>query len=281
LRFTSTTILLLLIAAPAAADHLFLAGDPGATDCETIAVSPNSTVDVFVIAGIEDGATGVRFRIPDPGCPGVVLVGVEVLSYFLSIGDVESGIDMAFAGCIGQGYWPLLKLQYQVTDAECCELEVRAHPAAATGKVVFIDCFFMERAAVGRYYSFLSTGSGACGYSPPVRDPYPADGATDVPVSFEWPGYEIDGAHFCPIGMCYDEMYELHFGADPDPPLVWTYMKPRPVLGPLEPETTYYWRIVVTNCGFFAESPVYRFTTGNTTPVESRTWGAVKALYRR
>jgi hypothetical protein len=150
---------------------------------------------------------------------------------------------------------------------------------AATGRAAVIDCSFIEKPA-SRSYSFVSTGSGACGYSPPVRDPSPPDGATNVPVSFIWPGYEIDDAHLCNPPLCHDDMYRLYFGADPDPPLVWTYMKPYPSLGPLEAGTTYYWRITVVNCGFYVDSPVWSFTTENATPAESRTWGAVKALYR-
>jgi hypothetical protein len=37
----------------------------------------------------------------------------------------------------------------------------------------------------------------------------------------------------------------------------------------------------VLNCGFLAEGPVWSFTTENATPTESKTWGAVKALYRQ
>jgi hypothetical protein len=46
----------------------------------------------------------------------------------------------------------------------------------------------------------------------------------------------------------------------------------------MEPYTTYYWRftpVYVTT----ENQPVWSFTTGGPIKAESKTWGAIKALY--
>lgn len=284
MRSIPAVLFSLLLATPASAAHIYLSADTQPNSCGNVTASTGSVVDLYVMfeGGFGESLVGAQFRVTAPACPGVSLVGWTAYDA-LVLGDPESGISIAVGGCVGGELRALLKLQYLVAnEVDCCEIDVLPHPQAETGHVEFVTCLYAtQRAWVGNR-GFISTNAGGCeGYSPPPRDPSPADGATDVSVSLSWPGYQVDGAHSaCPLPLCYTDTYELYFGTEPDPPLVYTYMCCNPTVGPLQPETTYYWRVVVINCGFFAESPVWSFTTENTTPVESKTWGAVKALYR-
>jgi hypothetical protein len=280
MRTIPAALVLLLLAAPANAQRLFLSNDSQGLSCADAVVSASSTIDVYVMADLAGGVTAASFRIPTPSCAGVSLVDATVLGGFIWIGDVESGIQIATTACL-TGTQALVRLQYFVATAQCCELQLLPHPQADTGQLEVFDCAFAAHVANAQPYGFVSTSAGPCGYSPPPNDPSPPDGASNVPVTFSWPDYHVAGAHAACLPLCYDTMYQLYFGTDPDPPLVWSYMAVHPALGPLDPATTYYWRIVVLNCGFLAEGPVWSFTTENATPAESKTWGAVKALYRQ
>ncbi|HEX6791908.1 MAG TPA: hypothetical protein VF247_11410, partial [Candidatus Krumholzibacteria bacterium] len=72
----------------------------------------------------------------------------------------------------------------------------------------------------------------------------------------------------------------LFFGTSPDPPeLGYGTVSPSPI-GPLQPETTYYWRILARRFCLSGASPVWSFTTGKGVATKQSTWGGIKALYR-
>ena len=110
---------------------------------------------------------------------------------------------------------------------------------------------------------------------PPPSAPYPADGATAVPLDVR-PVWQAGGIDCNCLGLV---CYSLWLGEDPEPQLVSSGCdEPFPDLD-LQPLTTYYWRVQVTNCGS-GTSPLWSFTTGTSIATEKSTWGVVKRLYR-
>ncbi len=107
--------------------------------------------------------------------------------------------------------------------------------------------------------------------------PFPADGAVNVArdVSFCWQQQ---------LATCVENhTTELHFGATPNP--TWlacelTQSGSRVCCDPglLEPNTTYYWRVLVPSTGH-APTP-WSFTTGERVSVTRSTWSRVKRLFR-
>jgi hypothetical protein len=107
--------------------------------------------------------------------------------------------------------------------------------------------------------------------------PFPPDGAVNV----------ARNAGFCwkqQLATCVQRHTpEIHFGATPNP--TWIACEPTQNgdqrccdPGLLEPNTTYYWRILVPSTG---HSPApWSFTTGDFVGVTESTWSSVKHLYR-
>jgi len=94
----------------------------------------------------------------------------------------------------------------------------------------------------------------------------PADGATGVAPS---------GASLSWNGGLWGQLYDIYLGASPDPPLVAQDQKLGPsqsptdyrtyALPPLQPGTTYYWKVVSkTMAEVAAPAPVWSFTTAGT-----------------
>lgn len=283
MRFTLAALLFLVLAGPARGQVFFLSADPQGTGCANVVASPGSVVDLHVLLSTAyNGIAGARFRLRAPDCPGITLVEWTSGGAFVSVGDPESGIGISMVGCLS-GDLELLHVRYLIAGAAaCCEIELLPHPQAETGKLEVFDCNFMARpAGVSVSLAFLSTSAAECAYSPAPRDPVPPDGASGVPAFLQSLGWDVDTPRTgCPLPLGSVELGELYFGTDPNPPLFWT--PNGPWYGPLylEPETTYYWRIVADNFGYPAEGPVWSFTTERAIGVESKTWGAVKALYR-
>lgn len=277
MRFIPAALMILAAAAPAQAGWVYFAGDPQGNSTGCVTAAPPTTVDLYVIADpTYSGLLGVSFRVSGPGRPGMFLVAEDVMSG-LFLGDAESGIEIATGSCVS-GPIAVLRLQYYVTGIECGEVVLLPHPGASSGEVEIVDCAAQTRTC-RVMPAFVTTGSTDCNYSPPPQAVSPLAGATGVPLSsvLRW---EFDGPHMCsplPLGISWSNVY---FGTEPSPPLVAEFTDPPYDPGPLVPGTTYYWKIDVMNFGYWGRGPVWSFTTENATPAESKTWGAVKALYR-
>ncbi|HEU4366099.1 MAG TPA: hypothetical protein VFT13_11610, partial [Candidatus Krumholzibacteria bacterium] len=271
-------------AGPARGQAFSLSADPQGLSCADVTAPPGSVVDLYVLLSTgSNPVTAVQFRVRSPACPGISLVEWTLSGAFIAIGDPESGVAISAMGCMSGEPMELLRLRYLIAGtAACCEIELVPHPQAETGRLEVYDCNFTARpAAAWASSGFLSTSAGECAYSPPPRDPVPADGSSGVPAGLQSLDWDVDGPHSgCQLPLGIVELRELYFGTDPNPPLFWTPNEPW--YGPLylAAETTYYWRIVVDNFGYLAEGPVWSFTTENAIAAESKTWGAVKALYR-
>lgn len=280
MRLTTLAALCILgITIPCEAARVSFSAGPDPQQCPAVATQPGSTIDLYLFldAG-PGGVSAIQFRLV-PASPALTLVEWNSLNGFLAVGDPGTGVAIALATCLTGSDIGLLRVRYLVTgEIDCSEIDIRPHPDAPTGDVEVYDCHFdPERATIGGR-AFVTTQGPVCdGYSPPPRDPVPAHGATSVPVTLANVAWDIDAPHAAcpPLGNL--DLRELYFGTDPDPPL---FPQPWLGIGPLEPSTTYYWRVVIDNYGYTAESPVWSFTTENETAVERSTWGRVKALFR-
>ena len=281
MRLSAVALLLIGLAAPAdAATSLYFSNDSQGIDCGQASGSAFQVLDlhVFVMIGPE-GATGVRFRISDPGNPMVAPLGATLNGVYTTVGGPDTGIAFSFAGCLANETIELMTLHYMMMGSiDCTEVRIIADANGETGSPEASDCNFDVHPAVVLNQGFMATNDNvSCGYSPPPRDPIPADGATNVPVTlheFEWNIDPPSSPCLMPLGSIV--IQELYLGTDPDPPLHSPWWSPLN----LQPNTTYYWRVVANNFGFVASSPVWSFTTENPSAVRTSTWGAVKALYR-
>ena len=84
-------------------------------------------------------------------------------------------------------------------------------------------------------------------------NPSPPDGATDVPINtiLSWTGDDSENV-----------AYNVYFGTDIEPPLVSERQVETTYAPTLEPNTTYYWRVVAINeHNIFNASSLWSFTT--------------------
>ncbi len=88
---------------------------------------------------------------------------------------------------------------------------------------------------------------------PAAQVPQPADGATGVSINANLKWQLVEGA----------TAYDVHFGTEPDPPLVGQTENTGWYIPTLEYETTYYWKITPRNPQTATEGPVWSFTTAD------------------
>jgi len=163
----------------------------------------------------------------------------------------------------------------RVGDADACV------PYAIQPGASMHDCSFVEKSTADSQLGFALNTNGPC--SSPYRHPFPADGAVNVPLKTVLNWASPGGVFACgtpvtaaPAVAAGTE--RVYFGTTPNPPYdeSATYYNG---VGPLLPETTYYWQINAQFPPPFA-SPVWSFTTMSTVPTTPTTWGSIKALYR-
>ena len=218
-----------------------------------------------------DALTGAAFSVSMPdGGPNLIVLDPVVLSGFLFIGDVYSGLEVAFGGCLVAPVAVVALNFFLAGPIEGCgELRVLPHPAI--GAIQIVDCGFVTRTAGGgncqcaaRWYLGDDV---ACAVPAPPSDPYPADGATGVSIDVVL-DCTVHEPRYCP-GILYGSTVAVYFGTSPDPPHVPNAGLPYDP-GNLQPETTYYWR--VNRDG--VSSPVWSFTTIDARGRRSQAHGA-------
>jgi hypothetical protein len=228
-------------------------------------------VSVYGILENTNGATGLAFAAPFPANTGFMLLGSG--SDFSMTGNPESGAIIDFGTCITQSTVVMVFSLFKVSSGDPCTFfHLTRHPDL--GEVAYFDCQSVQHT--------LSKGSGivlnynGCSTARPAYDPFPPDGATNVAIqpSLEW---TFDVPDCGDLGDIRDN---LCLGTTPDPP-IYRYTADNPSqVGPLQPSTTYYWKVASYAYGNSAISPVWSFTTTNSVAVRPTTWGAIKALYR-
>jgi hypothetical protein len=232
-------------------------------------------VTMYVIVIPTSGLNAVWFAAPPPDClTGMTLI--NEYSPFLKIGSVTTGVSVAFGMCCTYPVCAMTLLFVSSGIDSCCPYKIFPHPMASTGTVEGVDCANQIVTIHGETHTVRPPGQTGCGSPTKPSNPWPPDGAVDQPdqVTLDWDSEPTAGTG------CGVFFANVHFGTSEDPPIRYWNIDPPQEAGPLEPNTTYYWKVVsiVTSYGSTV-GPLWHFTTGSFTPVKSTTWGAIKALY--
>jgi hypothetical protein len=247
--------------------HVGLYSDIAGTNPE-ITPTLSQVFNVYVVVTLNPTVRGAQFRIYAPPTFSSHVIFTGYSSAYSNLGDPFTGIAVDFGTCLSSPVVALTLSFIAISDIACEQLQVLGDPNVG-----------------GALYTYSCTldplfASGGIGYvsttAPSVYNRTPADGATDVPtdVTLLWnEAYCYEGP-----GDCFSANCEaVYLGTDPDPPYVgdaWYAFDP----GPLQPYTTYYWKVSTEYAGL---TPVWSFTTGEgPVAAEHSTWGQVKALYR-
>lgn len=234
---------------------LELGSAPGGDDCLVVDPGPNELVTVYVLADNSPGDSYTYFRFAAPVPAGSGLTHIVDLTPFQKLGHSQSDISVTLGAC-ESGTRVVLEMLFLRTSApgHCVTYNIQAG-------AIYGDCTFAEKPMDGFHGVYL-------GASIDARNVSPADGATNVPLTttLSW----LSGCSCFLHGSA-----ALFFGTNPDPPLVSDNVENPYHVGPLQPGTTYYWRVADIGGG-----EVWSFTTTNSVAVQSSTWGSVKALYR-
>jgi hypothetical protein len=281
-------LLCLALAVPARAQigtTVALTGD-GCNVAATQNLTPWGPEGGSVFITVYGNWKAARFAAPLPDCVGITVTDVQVLHGYTMSGNLDDGIEISFNGCLPDGAREVLRIDYAPapTQVECCPYPLLPHPGF--GQIQLVDC--NDNVVVPAFttrLNFVHQGwLGDCGesFAFPAQDPVPPDAssidATTARLAWDqygWVGCVVWGFH----------TWEIYFGTTPDPPLVATrtgldFYQQWYDVGPLQPETTYYWRIGGVRDSRPIESPVWSFTVTEPVATTPTTWGRVKALYR-
>ncbi len=283
-RILLPTLLALSLALPtgASAQFLGLYDDPGGNDCRITDRAPGEEVVIYVVLSYPSGgATGVSFSAPMPSECGLTYVYDEVQGPSIGMGDSQTGIVVGFTQCVTEPTLSVLAMHFVRTSVgePCCVIYTARNPDDDAGPLLF-DCAGVDYPPLAVRGAVINT-TGSCSTTFLHSNPSPADGATEVPltVDLSWTGTRCLCGCPLPAAPSGDAGY-LYFGTSSDPPAVDWVDNPHAV-GPLDPETVYYWKIGDTPPGLGGYiGPVWHFTTAGANPVATSTWGAIKALYR-
>ena len=249
-------------------------GPPPYWHCGVVDNGPG-VVKMYVLVNSAN-MSGVGFAAPLPACltGGVYLS--DYLVYSLTMGNSQTGIWIAFGNCI-DGWRHVLTINVYMEGSleDCCPYRFLRHPEGTGEGPEVIDC--QDRVLIADDNGSFVTPGGFC--PPFVEKPQPPDGATGQPIDtkLSWSVFYCS----CALGVYWENLY---FGTTPDPPLVaqelWHAYDP----GPLEPQTTYYWKVRAFDsdagdAGGWRTGPIWTFITGSALPVERSTWGRIKGLY--
>jgi hypothetical protein len=222
------------------------------------------------------GLSQISFSVPVPEClnDAVFLGGVFD---FPSDGSPESGVTVYLGDCLTGHSVNIGRLLFAAGVDSCCPIGVLPHPASLSGNIEALDCDSNLVDVTGWISTVMPRGFEGCGAPTMPSDPIPPDGAENLPLNVTL-GWDSEPTAGTGLGVFFAN---VHFGTSPDSPIYLWNIDPPQTVGPLEPNTVYYWKVdsIVTAFGS-TEGPVWSFTTGPNVPVENTTWGAIKALYK-
>lgn len=230
----------------------------------TVIVPPSiATVEVWVDPTVP--LTRARFSLQDPPFGAIFAEDYE----YPHTGDRATGVELDLGGCVTESAVKLATYTVALTDltGQCVPWKVDDSPEV-------VDCDGVDRPASGRYHEF--SGADGCCNDPacglPPSNVFPPDGATNVHIDVEL-SWQVEND-------LTDNM-QLAIGTDPACGDLVVYFFSGSAFAPdfLMPETTYYWWVGWSYFECNGRSPTMTFTTGGAVPVETTTWGRIKALY--
>lgn len=252
-----------------------------ATQC-VLTVPAGTPRTFYVLARLggiaANGITGAEFRLTGLPSNWLATVTPNPAAHSTLGNPLDGeGAQIAFPVCQG----PVLLYTITVLhagDTGMYDVAVtrRTHPSDPNFPCAFVtlcDAPVFTKVCVSTSPLYLNT-SAASEFSAP-RLLFPQDQAMGVPLDahLSWlPAERRD---------CFNHPFASHcvfLGTNPDPAATacdptpyWNAFDP----GPLQPQTTYYWRI---EANASLSSPVWSFTTG-TVAVQGKSWRAVKQVY--
>lgn len=245
---------------------LKFSADPDGNSCEIADPGQWGLVTVHVLLRYASGVTGVYFAAPIPPASGLTHVG-DTSTYTLN-GNSATGLAVGFGSCETGSSIVAATMQFVRTSAgEACAVYLPQSGA------LYSDCEFVDY-PLNYTDGVVLNSNGQCN-PVPFRNPFPADGATDVPLSAElnWD----DPYYICNAPLASAATGTVYFGTTTNPPYHQGATATHQV-GPLQPGTRYYWKVYGDYPYIF--SPLWSFTTTNSVAVTPSTWGSIKALYR-
>ena len=239
----------------------------------------NGYFQIYVLVMAYPGVTEVHFAAPLPDCmTGTSLVAWNSNFPASTVGSLKTGLSVKFGHCYTDVVHVLtITLQSNGTMENCCLYMPVDTSLATTEPIKALDCEgnTIHLDALAGAFNFDYTTS--CGGPTEPANPVPADGDTITGTYVD-----LDWHSIAPLGTGLGEFLEnLYLGTSPNPPLHSLYVY-RPVhVGPLQPNTTYYWKVVGSTQFGGATGPVWSFQTGEaTSPTKHDTWGAIKSMHR-
>jgi len=221
------------------------------------------TVDVIVESG--PPLKSIFFVLDPSNCGFVWLMDNPVFPS--TSGTSHGGVLVSFGGDCLTPPIHVLSVTYLVgsggpSPGQCCKLLASGGAWGCADEPYTVDMGEVKLAS-------------DCGSYVP-HDPYPPDGAVDVPASLD---LRWTASYAVACGPCVTPN-SLYLATVNPPSLYWVDVT-SPCHVDLQPGTTYYWQIkVVSNFWPGLEGPVWSFTTaGSTVPAAETTWGKIKALY--
>jgi len=255
-----------------------IASDPNGSDPDHIDDSVPGFVWVYVLIRHSTPISGVSFSAPIPDCFLGSTHVVDETFFLHTTGNSQTGVTVGVGQCLGPPtglYTVVMRIMILVSDpvTSCCWYPALPNPETSAGEIEVFDCDDNPVVAQGQP---ALVGQG---FPPQVRDSYPPPGATGVPLDAKL-SWIVD---WCSVGLGVG-WNDVYFGTNPDPPIA-AVMSEYPTFdpGPLSPGETYYWKLQVVDTDAPdgpTVTPVWEFTTTAPTPVNTSTWGAIKALYQ-
>lgn len=148
--------------AVAQSDLLALYGDESGSTCELSDVSPGIKT-VYVIHEASAPAAAVSFRIVGTSGSGLSYIS-EAVPFEAVLGDVQSGISVAYGGCMTPSVLVASVSYFGAgTSAPCSFLRVKRHPQGLNDFIEVVDCVNSYRKALGQRLVINPDGSCECG----------------------------------------------------------------------------------------------------------------------
>jgi len=153
----------ILVCASAAAqtDEISLYSDPGYNNCELVDRG-SGVATIYVVHHTVSGATASQFMVR--GSPDADLVLLGFNSEYLKLGDPESGLAVAYQGCLNSDV-RIGTITYLMsgTSGNCSYLQIVPDPSSHTGTIEVQDCNDYKLEASGTRLVINPDGSCACG----------------------------------------------------------------------------------------------------------------------
>ena len=280
MRGSIVTALVVLLLAPSlvwARARISICTEPTGGLCVPGCSGGISLAEYYVVYVDGPPIQHIAFSIPKPtGCyqSGLTPLRLPDVAVFPNtVGDSETGVVVDFGECLSPPIH-VLTLQffcqgYEQLSRACCPWWFENLDAVSCGE------------AITWWGDFGSLTDGlSCHPFEAPHSPTPADSATGVPLTqlFYW------SAGPEPVGCELGDVYVFMFSWGTGPENMTTLFDWGPgayIPEGMLPNTRYYWQVASSSYNGAGPywGPLWTFTTWGATPVETSTWGRIKALY--